>query len=78
MPSGHTALTMGDIKGTCEEPEHTLPRDLPCVRAQGLEMKSLLLAVLLLGLVAVLKAQDAPLDDQEDVRTGGTAGGGRR
>ncbi|GAB1286089.1 Odorant-binding protein 2a [Apodemus speciosus] len=29
-------------------------------------MKSLLLAVLLLGLVAVLKAQEAPLDDQED------------
>ncbi|XP_052037016.1 odorant-binding protein 2a-like [Apodemus sylvaticus] len=29
-------------------------------------MKSLLLTVLLLGLVAVLKAQDVPLDDQED------------
>lgn len=41
-------------------------------------MKSLLLAVLLLGLVAVLKAQEAPLDDQEDVRMGGAVGGGRR
>ncbi|XP_034360188.1 odorant-binding protein 2a-like [Arvicanthis niloticus] len=29
-------------------------------------MKSLLLTVLLLGLVAVLKAQEAPSDDQED------------
>ena len=41
-------------------------------------MKSLLLAVLLLGLVAVLKAQEAPLDDQEDVRMGGSVGSGRR
>lgn len=41
-------------------------------------MKSLLLTVLLLGLVAVLKAQEGPSDDQEDVRLGGTMGGGRR
>lgn len=41
-------------------------------------MKSLLLTVLLLGLVAVLRAQDLPSDDNEDVRRGGTMGGGRR
>ena len=41
-------------------------------------MKSLLLTILLLGLVAVLKAQEALSDDQEDVRMGGTVGGGRR
>lgn len=35
-------------------------------------MKSLLLTILLLGLVAVLKSQEAPSDDQEDVRMGGT------
>lgn len=40
--------------------------DLPCVRAQCLEMKSLLLTILLLGLVAVLKAQEAPPDDLVD------------
>lgn len=34
-------------------------------------MKSLLLTVLLLGLVAVLTAQEPLLDDQEDVRTEG-------
>jgi hypothetical protein len=41
-------------------------------------MKSLLLTILLLGLVAVLKAQEAPPDDLEDVRMEGTMGGGRR
>ncbi|OBS81405.1 hypothetical protein A6R68_20393, partial [Neotoma lepida] len=41
------------------------PGDLPRVRAQRLKMKNLLLPFLLLGLVAVLKAQEVPVDDQD-------------
>ena len=69
----------GRYKGHPVRSQRTLcPGDLPCVRAQCLEMKSLLLTILLLGLVAVLKAQEAPPDDLEDVRMEGTMGGRRR
>ncbi|KAL1765382.1 hypothetical protein HispidOSU_011698, partial [Sigmodon hispidus] len=47
--------------------------DLSCLRAQSLEMKSLLLTVTLFVLVAVLQAQDnLPfLSEENKVRQGG-------
>lgn len=49
------------------------PSDLPCLRAQILEMQSLLLTVTLCVLVAVLQAQDdlPYLSEEEKVKQGG-------